>query len=123
MLDAEKFLGSHISNDLHMEGQNESLRLTLPLNRRRVWGEAPQLEFPGQKAVTAYLFSGHSQPVRFATGADIYCNKSPFPSLRPAASFSQGSWCLARETPSSSSKDAREASSFPCGRNVPVMVG
>ena len=38
MLDAEKFLGTHISNDLHMESQNESLRAHSPSKQAQSLG-------------------------------------------------------------------------------------
>ena len=38
MLDAETFLGTHISNDLHMEGQNESLRAHSPSEQAQSLG-------------------------------------------------------------------------------------
>lgn len=45
----------------------------------------------------------------FPTGADIYQNKCLFPSLRAAASSTQGSGHLARGTPPSPAKCARKA--------------
>ena len=38
MLDAEKFLGTHISNDLHMESQNENLRAHSPSKQAQSLG-------------------------------------------------------------------------------------
>ena len=59
MLDAEKFLGSHTSNDLHMEGQNESLRAHCPSKQAQSLGRgSPSGVFQVKKQYPIYLLGG-----------------------------------------------------------------
>lgn len=86
------------------------MRKVLYPRRQAQWSGVVPDSFSKQWT-TRSMFVPNIQPARevFPTGADIYQNKCLFPSLRAAASSTQGSGHLARGTPPSPAKCARKA--------------